>query len=59
MDIELFAGKLNALLADKQLARDLGARGRERFERDYNFDEYITRLESIFNHVAQEHHCLA
>jgi glycosyltransferase involved in cell wall biosynthesis len=59
MDIDLFAGKLNALLADKQLAREMGERGRARFERDYNFDESITRLEDIFRSVAEERHCLA
>ena len=59
MDLDLFAGKLNALLADKQLARDMGANGRARFERDYQFDEYITRLEGIFHRVTEDRHCLA
>jgi glycosyltransferase involved in cell wall biosynthesis len=59
MDIELYAGKLNALLADKELARAMGERGRARFERDYHFEDYIDRLEEIFSRVTEERHCLA
>jgi glycosyltransferase involved in cell wall biosynthesis len=59
MDTNLFAEKIDALLADKQLARAMGARGFERFQRDYDFNDYITRLEELFSRVAGERRCLA
>jgi len=59
METDLYAEKIDTLLADKQLARTMGARGYARFERDYDFDDYITRLEELFSRVADERHCLA
>ena len=59
MDTNLFAEKIGALLADKQLARAMGARGFDRFQRDYDFNDYITRLEDLFSRVAGERRCLA
>jgi glycosyltransferase involved in cell wall biosynthesis len=59
MDTSAFAGKIDALLADKQLGRAMGQRGFARFTRDYDFDAYIARLEELFERVAQTRHCLA
>jgi glycosyltransferase involved in cell wall biosynthesis len=54
MDANRYAEKIDALLADKQLARAMGERGFERFVRDYDFADYIERLEDLFCRVARE-----
>jgi glycosyltransferase involved in cell wall biosynthesis len=54
MDTDAYATKIDALLAGKELARAMGARGFARFQRDYDFDDYIGRLEEIFSRVAHE-----
>jgi glycosyltransferase involved in cell wall biosynthesis len=59
METGIFAEKIDMLLADKELARAMGARGCARFERDYDFEDYITSLEGLFTRVAEERHCLA
>jgi glycosyltransferase involved in cell wall biosynthesis len=52
MDTSVYAEKIDTLLADKQLARSMGERGFERFERDFDFDDYISRLEEILAGIA-------
>jgi glycosyltransferase involved in cell wall biosynthesis len=59
MDTGLFARRIDSLLADKQLARTMGERGFVRFERDYNFDDYIARLDDLFSRVMGERRCIA
>jgi glycosyltransferase involved in cell wall biosynthesis len=59
MDIELYAKKIDALLGDKRLARAMGQRGAARYECDYDFRDYITRLEDLFSRVASERRCMA
>jgi glycosyltransferase involved in cell wall biosynthesis len=59
MDTGLYAQRIDALLADKQLARTMGERGAARFQRDYNFDDYITHLDGLFSRVVGERHCIA
>jgi glycosyltransferase involved in cell wall biosynthesis len=46
MDIETMSQRLDQLLGDKELARRLGAQGREFVNRVYNFEDYIARLGS-------------
>ncbi len=59
MDTSLYARMIDILLADKELARAMGARGFARFERDYNFTDYIARLDDLFTRVAAERRCVA
>jgi glycosyltransferase involved in cell wall biosynthesis len=59
MDTDIFAEKIDALLADKNLARSMGARGYARFQRDYDFNDYITRLEDLFSRAAAARRCAA
>ena len=59
MDAARYAEGIAALLADKEMARAMGERGRARFLREYDFDNYITRLEGLFSQVTEERHCLA
>ncbi len=54
MDTDGYARKIDALLADKDLARAMGERGFARFARDYDFDDYMGRLEEIFSSVTRE-----
>ena len=53
MDIDRYASSIDALLADKKLARTMGSRGRERFLADYDFDRYIDRIEAVFRGVLE------
>ena len=46
MDIPTMSQRLDQLLGDKELARRLGAQGREFVNRVYNFEDYIARLRS-------------
>jgi glycosyltransferase involved in cell wall biosynthesis len=59
MDTDIFAEKIDALLADKNLARSMGSRGFARFQRDYDFNDYITRLEDLFSRAAAARRCAA
>ncbi len=53
-DIDAYASRLDELLRDKGKAREMGERGLEIVSRDYDFDEYLARLEKLFSTVAQE-----
>jgi glycosyltransferase involved in cell wall biosynthesis len=52
MDRAQFAGRIDRLLADKSLARELGARGRQLLRDKFNFDQYISGLEEMFARIT-------
>jgi len=54
MDRDAFAGKVDILLADKELARRLGQSGRELADERFNFDAYIDGLEGVFTRAANQ-----
>ena len=45
-DVDIYAASIDRLLADKTLARRLGAQGRVYVNKHYDFEEYLARLES-------------
>lgn len=49
MDRDAFAARVEQLLSDKLLARQMGERGRHWAEQLFNFPKYITRLEEAFH----------
>ena len=52
MDRKQFAARLDRLLADKSLGRELGARGRQLLRDKFNFDQYISGLEAMFARIT-------
>ena len=52
MDIDAYAARIDDLLRDKNKARQMGERGLEIVSREYDFDEYLNRLEDLFGRVA-------
>lgn len=54
MDRRKFADRLEQLLLDKNLARDMGERGLKFVSERYNFSQYISELEEMFERVVQE-----
>jgi glycosyltransferase involved in cell wall biosynthesis len=52
MDTDIFASRLDTLLADKELARELGENGLTLVSERYDFDSYIGELESLFAEVS-------
>ena len=54
MDIDLFAARIEQLLTDKKLARQLGRRGLERVNHEYDATRQIDGLESMFRRVRNE-----
>jgi glycosyltransferase involved in cell wall biosynthesis len=48
MDRDAFAAKVDALLADKELARKLGQNGRQVADERFNLENYIDGLEDLF-----------
>jgi len=54
MDTDSFAARLQELLLDKTLGRQMGWRGRERVHREYAAPVQVARLESLFNNVLAE-----
>ena len=52
MDRDAFAGRIDALLQDKALARRLGQRGRGMADERFSFDGYISGLEGLFARAA-------
>jgi glycosyltransferase involved in cell wall biosynthesis len=54
MDRNAFAGKVDTLLADKDLARRLGQSGRELADERFDFSAYIDGLESVFSRAANQ-----
>jgi glycosyltransferase involved in cell wall biosynthesis len=55
MDRGQFAARLEQLLCDKALARQMGERGLELAAERFGFEEYIANLEQMFVRVAAEH----
>lgn len=54
MDVDGYAAAVDRLLADKELARRLGEAGRARAARDFDFGNYISKLESLLEAVASK-----
>jgi glycosyltransferase involved in cell wall biosynthesis len=54
MDTQAFAAKLDLLLSDKNLARTLGAQGRQRVDEHYNARQQFLALEELFGRVICE-----
>lgn len=54
MDREQYAARLEQLLKDKTLAREMGDRGHRMVDEQYNFSQYILDLESTFQKVIEE-----
>lgn len=54
MDRDQFAARIDQLLQNKQLARQMGARGRQLVRDKFNFPQYITGLENLFSQVLEQ-----
>jgi glycosyltransferase involved in cell wall biosynthesis len=54
MDRARFAERVEKLLKDKTLARQMGARGRQLLRDKFNFDQYISGLEEMFSRMITE-----
>ena len=52
MDRDAFAGRVDAILSDKALARRLGQSGRQLADERFNFGAYIDGLEGLFSRAA-------
>ena len=52
MDIATMTRRMDALLADKELARRLGQQGRAFVDRAYSFEDYIARLTATLDSLA-------
>jgi len=50
-----FAAKLQQLLRDKSLARSMGRCGRQLVRDKYNFNDYISGLEAMFERLVTNH----
>lgn len=58
MDRACYAQRLKMILRDKALARKLGANGLRLVTERYDFNGYITGLESLFTTVIRERQCV-
>lgn len=54
MDRAQFAARIEQLLENKPLARQLGERGRQLLRDKFNFDQYISGLEEMFCRVIRQ-----
>ena len=54
MGTDRFAARLEELLCNKDLARQMGLRGRERVHREYAATAQVARLETLFRDVLAE-----
>ena len=54
MDTDAFAARLDQLLKDKPLAKQLGEAGFELVSEHYDFEKYLAGLEDLFQRVANE-----
>ncbi|HXT42244.1 MAG TPA: glycosyltransferase family 4 protein [Candidatus Angelobacter sp.] len=54
MDRAAYAARVEELLKNKTLARQMGERGRQLVSEQYNFSKYISGLEDLFTRVAAE-----
>jgi len=55
MDRQQYAGRIEALLRNKKLARTLGENGRDLSERRFGFESYINNLEARLAETAHSH----
>lgn len=53
MDRVAFAARVEKLLGDKALARQMGERGRQLVAEQYEFSKYISGLENLFERVVE------
>ncbi len=53
MDTHAYAARIDQLLGDKALARRMGEAGHQLVSERYDFEEYISDLESLFAEAAQ------
>ncbi|MCL4176668.1 MAG: glycosyltransferase family 4 protein [Verrucomicrobia bacterium] len=53
MDRPAFARRVEELLGDKTLARQMGERGRQLVAEQYGFSEYISGLENLFERAVE------
>ncbi|MGV3772147.1 MAG: glycosyltransferase family 4 protein [Verrucomicrobiales bacterium] len=54
MDVKKYASRMEELLNNKQLAKSLGENGLEFVSKHYEFDSYISGLETMFRQVVSE-----
>lgn len=54
MDRDEYAARLEQILKDKSLARQMGERGHRMVDEQYSFSQYIIDLESTFQNVIDE-----
>jgi len=54
MDRGQFAARVDRLLTDKTLGRELGARGRQLLRDKFPFDQYISGLEEMFARISNQ-----
>jgi glycosyltransferase involved in cell wall biosynthesis len=47
-DLQAYAGALEVLLQDEELARKMGGLGLEHLQRNFSFSVYLDKLETIF-----------
>ncbi len=57
-DIERLAQALESLLSNPSRAREMGARGRDRLEKNFSFAQFKSRLTQLLNSVLGEQHGL-
>ncbi|TSD63344.1 glycosyltransferase family 4 protein [Inquilinus sp. KBS0705] len=51
-DINYLIGKMHLLIADRELAREIGANGRDVAMQRFNIDRFVNDWERLFNEVA-------
>ena len=54
MDRDAYAARVEALLRDKTLARQMGETGRQLVSQHYDFSRYVTGIENLFARVVAE-----
>jgi len=54
MDRRQFAERVDRLLTNKALGRELGTRGRQLLRDKFNFDQYISDLEEMFERITTQ-----
>jgi glycosyltransferase involved in cell wall biosynthesis len=53
-DVVEYAARIDELLNDKDKARKMGEKGLEVVSRDYDFEQYLERMEKLFSSLARE-----
>jgi len=54
MNRQQFAERIDRLLANKSLGKELGTRGRQLLRDKFNFDQYISGLEGMFARITNQ-----